>query len=53
MRYALIDAEIDVATGRVISGSRTEPAEVTEVWTFRRGRDGTASDWELSAIQQA
>ena len=53
MRYSLLDAEVETASGRVISGSRTEPTEVTEVWTFRRPKGGAAKDWELSAIQQA
>jgi predicted lipid-binding transport protein (Tim44 family) len=53
MRYALIDATVDKATGRVVSGSRTEPQEVTEVWTFRRPASGAPRQWELSAIQQA
>jgi predicted lipid-binding transport protein (Tim44 family) len=53
MRYALIDATVDKASGRVVAGSRTEPQEVTEVWTFRRPVNGTARQWELSAIQQA
>jgi predicted lipid-binding transport protein (Tim44 family) len=51
MRYAMIDATVD-ASGRVVSGSREEPQEVTEVWTFRRPIGGTAAQWELSAIQQ-
>ncbi|MEQ1711502.1 MAG: TIM44-like domain-containing protein, partial [Hyphomicrobium sp.] len=53
MRYAVIDVEVDVASGRVVSGSRTEPVEVTEIWTFRRGKGEKAEDWVLSAIQQA
>jgi predicted lipid-binding transport protein (Tim44 family) len=53
MRYSLIDAVVDKTTGQVVSGSRTEPEEVTEVWTFRRPVDGTPRQWELSAIQQA
>jgi predicted lipid-binding transport protein (Tim44 family) len=48
MRYAINDAVLDRATGRVIEGSR-EPSEVTELWTFRRDRGGP---WKLSAIQQ-
>jgi predicted lipid-binding transport protein (Tim44 family) len=53
MRYALIDATVEIATGKVVDGSRTEAQEVTEIWTFRR-RHGAGSDaWELSAIQQA
>jgi len=52
MRYALTDATVEKATGKVVSGSRTEPQEVTEVWTFRRPHGGTPAQWELSAIQQ-
>jgi len=52
MRFSLIDVTMD-SSGRVVSGSRTTPQEVTEVWTFRRPRGGTADQWELSAIQQA
>lgn len=53
MRYALIDATVEAQTGKVVSGSRTQPMEVTEVWTFCRPASGSASQWELSAIQQA
>jgi predicted lipid-binding transport protein (Tim44 family) len=53
MRYSLMDATVEAASGRVVSGSRTEPQEVTEVWTFRRPPNGTPRQWELSAIQQA
>ncbi|HEX2726459.1 MAG TPA: Tim44 domain-containing protein, partial [Beijerinckiaceae bacterium] len=49
MRYAINDAVLDKATGRVIEGSPNEPSEVTELWTFRRDRGGP---WKLSAIQQ-
>jgi len=52
MRFSLIDVTVD-SSGRVVSGSRTRPQEVTEVWTFRRPRGATADRWELSAIQQA
>jgi predicted lipid-binding transport protein (Tim44 family) len=51
MRFSLLDATVDGA-GRVVSGSRTTPQEVTEIWTFRRPQGGTARQWELSAIQQ-
>jgi predicted lipid-binding transport protein (Tim44 family) len=50
MRFSLIDCYIDRATGRVVEGDPVRPREVTEVWTFRRGRGGP---WVLSAIQQA
>jgi predicted lipid-binding transport protein (Tim44 family) len=53
MRFSLIDAMVDAASGDVLSGSRTSPQEVTEVWTFRRPPGGSARQWELSAIQQA
>jgi predicted lipid-binding transport protein (Tim44 family) len=46
MRYSLNDKFVDRATGRVVE---EEPSEVTELWTFRRARDG---QWLLSAIQQ-
>lgn len=52
MRYSLTDATID-QSGRVVAGSRTEPQEVTEIWTFRRDRGTGPNGWELSAIQQA
>lgn len=51
MRYSLIDATIEAATGKVLDGSRTEPHEMVEVWTFVRPVGGTAEQWELSAIQ--
>ena len=53
MRYSLVDAMLDRATGRVISGDRTAPQEVTEVWTFRRDERDPEQGWQLSAIQQA
>ena len=48
MRYELVDQTIERASGRVVEGEVT-PVEVTELWTFMRGRGGT---WLLSAIQQ-
>jgi predicted lipid-binding transport protein (Tim44 family) len=50
MRYALTDAHVDRASGRVVEGDPDRPVEVTEVWTFRRVNGGA---WLLSAIQQA
>ncbi len=48
MRYSLVDRLLDRATGRVVDpGNGRE--DVTEVWTFRRVRNGP---WMLSAIQQ-
>jgi len=55
MRFSLVDAMVDRDTGRVVSGDRSVPQEVTEVWTFRRDRDGPAhgwrQGWQLSAVQ--
>ncbi|MBI4273425.1 MAG: TIM44-like domain-containing protein [Rhizobiales bacterium] len=48
MRYAITDVTVERASGKVVDGSRS-PAEVTELWTFRRARGGK---WILSAIQQ-
>lgn len=53
MRYEIIDATVDLKSGRVLEGSTTEPQEVTELWTFYRPSGSTADKWELSAIQQA
>jgi predicted lipid-binding transport protein (Tim44 family) len=53
MRFAIVDATVDRATGRVVSGDRVAPQEVTEVWTFRRDDRDLAQGWQLSAIQQA
>lgn len=53
LRYSLVDATIESASGRVVEGSRTEPTELTEVWTFARPVRGAASQWELSAVQSA
>lgn len=49
MRFEIVDAFVDIATGRVVSGNRTAPTEATELWTFRRDGGGP---WLLSAIQQ-
>jgi predicted lipid-binding transport protein (Tim44 family) len=48
MRYSLVDRTIERASGRVVAGSDARET-VTEVWTFRRPRNGA---WMLSAIQQ-
>jgi predicted lipid-binding transport protein (Tim44 family) len=52
IRYALIDAMVDRATGRVVSGDADTPTEATELWTFRRDGSGPFGGWQLSAIQQ-
>ena len=49
MRFALIDKTLERGTNRLVAGSET-PIEATEIWTFVRPK---ASNWELSAIQQA
>lgn len=48
MRYSLVDRYLDRASGRAAEGNEA-PQEATELWTFRRDRDGS---WVLSAIQQ-
>jgi predicted lipid-binding transport protein (Tim44 family) len=52
MRYSLVDAMVDRATGSVISGDPATPREMTEVWTFRRDDREPEQGWHLSAIQQ-
>jgi predicted lipid-binding transport protein (Tim44 family) len=47
MKFALKDSMVERASGRTVEGG--EPSEVTELWTFMRGRGG---NWLLSAIQQ-
>ena len=49
MRFSVVDAVVDKASGRVVSGDRARPSEATELWTFRRDSRG---EWLLSAIQQ-
>jgi predicted lipid-binding transport protein (Tim44 family) len=50
MRFSLINALYERATGKVVDGSPTATQEVTEHWTFVRER---GSDWKLSGIQSA
>jgi predicted lipid-binding transport protein (Tim44 family) len=52
MRYSIVDATLDRATGSVISGDRDTSREVAEVWTFRRDDRDSKAGWQLSAIQQ-
>jgi predicted lipid-binding transport protein (Tim44 family) len=52
MRYTMIDATVEARTGRVVAGNKTQPQEITEIWTFSRPAHGRADQWELSAIQQ-
>lgn len=49
MRFSVVDAMVERATGRVVSGDLNRADESTELWTFRRDRGGP---WVLSAIQQ-
>jgi predicted lipid-binding transport protein (Tim44 family) len=53
MRFSLVDAMIDQASGRVVAGDRTRPGEATELWTFRRDDRARGEGWQLSAVQQA
>ncbi len=53
MRYAIVDAKLDRASGRVLDGDLKTPQQVTELWTFRREPGEGARGWQLSAIQQA
>jgi predicted lipid-binding transport protein (Tim44 family) len=48
MRFSMLDVTEDAA-GRVVDGSPTLRALVTEIWTFTRRRGG---HWILAAIQQ-
>lgn len=50
MRFSLINALYERASGKVVDGNATTTQEVTEHWTFVRSRGGP---WKLSAIQQA
>ena len=51
MRFSMIDVTVKRDTGEVVSGSRTVPNEVTEIWTFRRDHRDMAEGWKLSAVQ--
>jgi predicted lipid-binding transport protein (Tim44 family) len=53
MRYSLVSASVERATGTLISGDASHASEVTELWTFRRDHSALVHGWELSAIQQA
>ena len=50
MRFSLLDATFEEATGKVVEGSTTERQNSTELWTFVRS--GPEERWLLSAIQQ-
>ncbi|PSC06463.1 hypothetical protein SLNSH_04070 [Alsobacter soli] len=49
MRFSVVNALFERASGRVVEGDPTRPQEVTEIWTFRRD---PGDSWKLSAIQQ-
>lgn len=51
MRFAMADAMIERATGRIVAGDPNQPAEATEIWTFRR--DGAGRPWVLCGQEQA
>lgn len=53
MRFSLVDATMDLNTGRVVAGDATAPQVVTEVWTFLRPVGAAPQSWILSAIQQS
>jgi predicted lipid-binding transport protein (Tim44 family) len=53
MRFSMIDVTLNRTSGEIVSGSRTVPEEVTELWTFRRDERSFGEGWKLSAIQQA
>jgi predicted lipid-binding transport protein (Tim44 family) len=52
MKFSLIDAVVDRASGRLIEGDLVKPQETTEIWTFVRPTGAKPVDWKLSAIQQ-
>ena len=47
----LLDYTVEEATGRVVSGSKTEPVKFEEYWTFTRPVGN--HPWQLSAINQS
>jgi predicted lipid-binding transport protein (Tim44 family) len=52
MTFSIIDTMVDIASGRLVSGSATVPDQANEVWTFVRPSGSGAQSWILSAIQQ-
>jgi predicted lipid-binding transport protein (Tim44 family) len=47
----LLDYTVDETSGRVLSGSKTEPVKFEEYWTFTRSVGN--NPWRLSAITQS
>jgi len=52
MRYEMIDALVEEATGKVVEGDLHKLQEITELWTFVRPHGSGPRGWALSAIQQ-
>jgi predicted lipid-binding transport protein (Tim44 family) len=52
MKFSLIDAMVERASGRIVGGNATAPQVVTEIWTFVRPTGAGSEAWVLSAIQQ-
>jgi predicted lipid-binding transport protein (Tim44 family) len=52
MRYTIVDAMVDRASGKIVSGDANNPTQATEFWTFRRDQRAPNEGWQLSAIQQ-
>ncbi len=51
MRFAMTDALVERATGKVVAGDPHQPQESVEIWTFRR--EGAGRPWLLCGQQQA
>lgn len=49
MRFSVVNALFERASGKVVEGDPVKPQDVTEIWTFRRD---AGDGWKLSAIQQ-
>jgi predicted lipid-binding transport protein (Tim44 family) len=49
LRWRALDYTTRIGASEVVEGSRSQPTEASEVWTFVRSRGG---NWLLSAIQQ-
>ena len=47
---SLLDYTVDETSHQVVAGSRTEPVQCEEYWTFVR--PVSLNPWKLSAIQQ-
>jgi predicted lipid-binding transport protein (Tim44 family) len=47
----LLDYTVDARSGKVVSGSNSDPIEFEEYWTFSRSVG--PNNWKLTAVQQA